>query len=59
MDKNEILKKALISINEYDLCVINNDGIFRPSYDINGNMLKRGEEIYQEYLKLKKNSDME
>lgn len=49
--KTEILKKAFIPESEWDNCYISDDGmIFTPRYDNNGNMVKTGEQAYNEYI---------
>lgn len=53
----EILKNAFIPESEWDNCYISDDGmIFTPRYDDNGDMVKTGEQAYNEYISATSNS---
>lgn len=52
----EILRNAFIPESEWENCYISNDGmIFTPKYDDNGDMVKTGEQAYNEYIEALEN----
>lgn len=55
----EILNEANINESEWDNCYISDDGmIFTPLYDDNGQMLKTGEQAYNDYRSAMTNPPM-
>lgn len=48
---NEILLNACIPESEWNNCYISDDGmIFTPLHDDNGQIIKTGEQMYNDYL---------
>ena len=55
----EILRNAFIPESEWDNCYISDDGmIFTPLYAENGEMLKTGEQAYNDYISASENSPL-
>ena len=51
MMNTEILRNAFIPESAWEDCYISDDGmIFTPRYDDSGDMLKTGEQAYNEYI---------
>ena len=57
IDKSELLEKAFINEDIWDSCYIDdNKDIWQPQFNKEGNIIKTGERLYQDWLENKDKS---